>query len=452
MRQVTVREYARLGKSDQPIDTQSLDYAEVSQSAFDYLCELQASFRSNGANLLHIDGAQKLRLDQYVGVIETPCGTRLEILPKHLDSHDAATVSTARALLIKMLSCALKLKPREVGIANLELYRQPLHEWLIREFLLAFETLLSKGIRSEYLRIEETQKYLRGQLDIAKHIRQPATQAHVFPIRHDVFSLNRPENRLLRLALERICRITQDPQNWRLAQELRLLTSEIPASTNIQQDFSRWQSGRLLAHYQPIHPWCELVLGQHLPIAGHSDWRGMSLLFPMDRLFEAYVADRLKKQLVTGATLSTQVRTQHLCTHRDQQIFQLRPDLIVNWSAPEGQSGTVVLDTKWKRLNGSNQQKRYDLKDSDLQQMFAYSHFYLQHQGDVILIYPKSDTFTKPLEPFFFQTTPAGKARLLVLPFDLDKDALIQPDAGLDWLAARTGDDSRDDFKSIVGL
>ena len=77
MRQVTAREYARLGKSDQPIDTQSLDYAEVSQSAFDYLCELQASFRSNGANLLHIDGAQKLRLDQYVGVIETPCGTRL---------------------------------------------------------------------------------------------------------------------------------------------------------------------------------------------------------------------------------------------------------------------------------------------------------------------------------------------------------------------------------------
>lgn len=70
--------------------------------------------------------------------------------------------------------------------------------------------------------------------------------------------------------------------------------------------------------------------------------------------------------------------------------------------------------------------------------MFAYSHFYLQHQGDVILIYPKSETFTTPLEPFFFQTMPAGKARLLVIPFDLDKDALIQPDAGLDWLAARS--------------
>lgn len=442
MRQVTVREYARLGKSDQPIETQSLDYAEVSPSAFDYLCELQASFRSGGANLLHIDGAQKLRLDQYVGVIETPCGTRLEILPKHLDDHDALTVGKARALLIKMLSCALKLKPREVGMANLALYHQPLHEWLIREFLCAFETLLSKGIRSEYLRTEETQKYLRGQLDIAKHIRQPPTQAHVFPIRHDVFSLNRPENRLLRLALERICRITQEPQNWRLAQELRLLTSEIPASTNIQQDFSRWQSGRLLAHYQPIRPWCELVLGQHLPITGHSDWRGMSLLFPMDRLFEAYVADHLKKQLAVGATLSTQVSTEHLCTHQEKPIFRLRPDLVVNWSGAEKNSNTVVLDTKWKRLNSGDQKNRYGLKDSDLQQMFAYSYFYLQHQGDVILIYPKSDTFTKPLEPFYFNTpfaemtAPAKKARLLVLPFDLEQDTLIQPDTKLEWLGA----------------
>jgi 5-methylcytosine-specific restriction enzyme subunit McrC len=442
MRQVTVREYARLGKSDQPTDTESLDRAEVSASAFDYLCELQASFRSSGANLLHIDGAQKLRLDQYVGVIETPCGTRLEILPKHLDDNDALTVGKARALLIKMLNCALKLKPREVGMANLALHHQPLHEWLIREFLCAFETLLSKGIRSEYLRTEETQKYLRGQLDIAKHIRQPPTQAHVFPIRHDVFSLNRPENRLLRLALERICRITQEPQNWRLAQELRLLTSEIPASANIQQDFSRWQSGRLLAHYQPIRPWCELVLGQHLPITGHSHWRGMSLLFPMDRLFEAYVADHLKKQLITQATIRTQVRTEYLCSHQEKPIFQLRPDLVINWSGSKENSSTVVLDTKWKRVNNDDQEKRYGLKDSDLQQMFAYSYFYLQHQGDVILIYPKSDTFTKPLEPFYFNTpfaemtAPAKKARLLVLPFDLEQDTLIQPDTKLEWLGA----------------
>jgi len=95
----------------------------------------------------------------------------------------------------------------------------------------------------------------------------------------------------------------------------------------------------------------------------------------------------------------------------------------------------VVLDTKWKRLNNSDQKKRYGLKDSDLQQMFAYSYFYLQHQGDVILIYPKSDTFAVPLAPFFFQTTPAKKARLLVLPFDLEEDLLVMPAAKMEWLA-----------------
>lgn len=439
MRQVTVREYARLGKSAQPTDTQSLDYAEVSSSAFDYLCELQASFSNNGACLLHVDGVRKLRLDQYVGVIETPCGTRLEILPKHIDENTPKAAQTARNLLFRMLSCALNLSHRQAGMANLALYHQSLQEWLMREFLLQFEILVSKGIRAEYHRVEEQQKYLRGQLDIAKRLRQPPTKAHLFPIRHDVFSLNRPENRLLRSALERICRTTQDPQNWRLAQELRLLTMEIPSSHHIEQDFRQWQSGRLLSHYQPIRPWCELVLGQYMPMIGHSEWRGMSLLFPMDRLFEAYVADHLNKRLATNVTLSTQVSHHHLCTHQDQNIFRLKPDLLVSWPDQAGQTKTVVLDTKWKRLDIS--QNRYNIKDSDLQQMFAYSYFYLNHQSDVILIYPKSNSFTEALEPFFFNISGQNSskantqiARLLVLPFDLEQNQLLQPAVTLDWL------------------
>ena len=82
---VTIREYARLTTAEvEP----TLDVAQLSQSAFDWLCELSASFSRNGATLLQVDGRHALKWDSYVGVVETPCGTRLEILPKHHEQDD----------------------------------------------------------------------------------------------------------------------------------------------------------------------------------------------------------------------------------------------------------------------------------------------------------------------------------------------------------------------------
>src|SRR4051794_33550215 len=98
---VCVREYARLCTTP---CAESLDQAQVSQSAFDFLVKLNASFSRNGASLTVLEDTRHLRLDNYVGVIETPCGTRIEILPKHSDGHDAAGKS--RVLLTRMIGAA----------------------------------------------------------------------------------------------------------------------------------------------------------------------------------------------------------------------------------------------------------------------------------------------------------------------------------------------------------
>ena len=75
----TVREYAFISVANEGY-TSSLDHAYISETAFEYLCELSASFSKHGAKVFELAGRRKLKLDQYVGVIETPCGTRIEIL------------------------------------------------------------------------------------------------------------------------------------------------------------------------------------------------------------------------------------------------------------------------------------------------------------------------------------------------------------------------------------
>ncbi len=104
-------------------------------------------------------------------------------------------------------------------------------------------------------------------------MRQPPGRQHHFQIRHDLFLADRAENRLLKLALEQVAKHTQNPTNWRLANELRTLLAEVPASRQIALDLRAWSHDRLMAHYQAIKPWCELILRQQMPLAVAGDWQ-----------------------------------------------------------------------------------------------------------------------------------------------------------------------------------
>jgi len=408
---ITIREYARITtEAVQP----SLDEAQVPDSAFDWLCELSASFNRNGATLLQVEGRRSLKWDSYVGVLETPCGTRLEILPKHLEEADCKIKS--RALLRKLIQNALVLKPREASVTSLELFDAPLSEWVMEQFLTELDHLVKRGMRFDYQRIEEEQRFLRGQLNVVAQMRQPPGRQHHFQIRHDVFLPDRAENRLLKLALEQVAKTTQSASNWRLASELRSILAEIPASHQVSADFRAWSRDRLMAHYQAIKPWCELILNQQMPIAVTGHWQGMSLLFPMEKLFEKYVEAWLRRSLPATAQPIAQAASEYLCKHDKHRIFCLKPDLLVRQG---GQSW--VLDTKWKRLNAADRDNKYGLSQSDFYQLFAYGQKYLQGQGELVLIYPRREVFQQALPPFDF----GGGLRLWVLPFDMENECLL---------------------------
>lgn len=410
--QVTIREYAKLTTA--AVSPGNLDCAQISETAFDWLCELSARFNRGGATLLQVEGRLSLRWDSYVGVLETPCGTRLEVLPKHFEQGDCEHES--RALLRKLIQAALSLKPRQVSVTGLELFDAPLTEWVMGQFLNELDRLVKRGIRFDYKRLEEEQRFLRGQLNIVGQMRQPLGRQHHFQIRHDEFLPDRAENRLLKLALEQVFKFTQDAANWRLANELRSILAEVPASRQMQADFRVWSCDRLMAHYQAIKPWCELILNRQMPIAVAGEWLGMSLLFPMEKLFERYLETWLRKQLGASASLKSQTNSEYLCDHDKEKMFCLKPDLLIL----QGKKPTWVLDAKWKRLDGSDREHKYGLSEADFYQLFVYGQKYLHGKGEMALIYPRWSKFKQALPPFQL----GDHLRLHVLPFDLAEERL----------------------------
>jgi 5-methylcytosine-specific restriction enzyme subunit McrC len=411
---ITVCEFAKLTTE---IVARSLDEATISTTAFDWLCKESSRLRSSGASLVQLGSRRSLRLDNYVGVIETPCGTRIEILPKHVDGTDDIAITSARLLLRKMLAVCMNLAPRESSLTSIQAFDAPINEWVMQQFLDHLDRLVKRGLCFDYRSVKEQQRFLRGRLDVTRQIRQPPGRQHILNIEHDVFDPDRAENRLLRSALDRVCRMTRDAASWRLAHELAVYLSPIPGSANIAADFRGWRDDRLMAHYRPVRPWCSLILNEQSPHSIVGDWHGPSLLFPMERLFERYVEVCLRRKLPLNA-LKAQASSEYLCTHQNERWFQLKPDFLardgeVNW----------VVDTKWKRIDSSlmSSAAKYNLSQSDFYQLFAYGQRYLAAAGRMMLIYPMTANFREPLPVFDY----SDSLELWVVPFNLEAGELV---------------------------
>ncbi len=244
------------------------------------------------------NGQQALQVTSFIGVITTPDGNQIEILPK--TSEEVQDTSQTRKLLWKMLQAVDLLPFIETTDADLTLDRQPLIEVLITRFLQHLTQVVRRGIRKDYTRITAEEYFLKGHLQLERQLRQPISKQHLFCIEYDVFSDNRAENRLIHAALVRVAKWSRSDANQRLCRELRFAFDEVPVSIHHKIDFTQWRTSRDMIYYQSVLPWLRLILNQQCPFTLLDEHAGISFLFPMEVLFEKYVARILEQQLPAG--------------------------------------------------------------------------------------------------------------------------------------------------------
>lgn len=369
-------------------------------------------------------GIRGLQACNYVGTVETPGGTRIEILPKLFTSGDDP--SHARQIVLKMLRRVLDVRTHSWEKGSLAIMDQPLHEHLIEIFISAVERLVKKGLRNNYVLMDDDQSFLRGRLRVEKQLHRRPGSRPEFSIEYHEFIPDRPENRLIHSAILAVSKWSRNPNNQRRARTLRFVFSESPISTNHRSDFQNWSTDRALINYRGLKPWCELILGVKSPLYMSGGFSGLSFLFPMEKLFERYVAAILRKRVETGFRLVAQPSRHTLVTHLGANWFRLKPDLIVERA--DG-SCCSVLDTKWKRIDErlDNAMDKYGLSQTDFYQMAVYGERYLKGSGDMFLIYPRSAEFNHHLPPFDL----SKNLRLWVVPFDLESDGIELPMGGV---------------------
>lgn len=436
----SIREYGYLleepTNNDQPIQTYKEDLVAQSEvviprSAFRYLLSfIKNDDKKDFSPFLRLTTFKRttaLKVQNYVGVLQTPCGTQIEVLPKVYFNGDLGTEEKTRKKLITMLRWLRDSPFKQGDSAEIRTTNMPLLEVYISQFLSLTNQLIKRGIRSDYVRVQNNSKFLRGKLLVSQQIRSNMLHPERFAIEYDEYLVNRPANRLIKATLALVTRVAQSSKNQRLARGLSFAFEDVPKSTDIRTDFQKVKTDRSMSYYQNVLEWCRLLLNGHGPTSSTGGFNTLSILYPMERIFEDYVAHRLRPKLGsysyfrTGCTLKTQSAKYSLVeNHKGNPIFKLKPDLLIL----EDDETVCVMDTKWKLLDASDHRNKYGISQADMYQLYAYGHKYLKKSKPpkkLMLVYPKTDKFEKPLSVFEYEEG----LELDVVPFDLDEGVLI---------------------------
>ncbi|MBS4913468.1 MAG: McrC family protein [Veillonella sp.] len=392
-----VKEFDRIAQKNK--DRSDGKYKYLNKRAFSNLVKLIEEFSSDEENTdaLNFMGISRNRIvgqvvtiKNYVGLIQMSNGYKIQILPKISlgDDEDLENKETKR-IFIKMLKSMKGFLSKVFNDANLEIGRMNLYEIFINMYLQEVRHLVKSGIKSTYYRQEENLKYYTGKILISQHIKTNMLNKGRFYVAYDKFHPNRAENRLVKATLLKLLHLTKSAKNSKEIRQLLIAFEMVEPSKNYKNEFAQVKIWRNTKDYEILMQWSKVFLLNESFTAFSGKNKSKSLLFPMDRLYENYVSQQLKKMLESkGWIVSIQDNGCYLFEQPESR-FALRPDIVCNYG-----DRTVVMDTKWKRLNKNR--LNYGISQGDMYQMYAYSKKY--KTNEMWLLYPLSNDLSKDEE------------------------------------------------------
>ncbi|WP_149711497.1 McrC family protein [Campylobacter concisus] len=340
-------------------------------------------------------GGKFIQARNYVGVLQTKSGLTIEILPKIANKNDA---ERSKAVFIKMLRTLKNFPFKSSNLASLKTQNLPLLEIFISMFLCELEALVKKGIKSDYVALEENLNFLKGKLNINEQIKRNSIHKERFYVGYSEFLSDIKINRIIKTTLKFLYKKSNSSKNQQKIRELLFIFDEVSECEDYKNFFAKLVINRQVKHYEQTLLWCKIFLLGNTFTPHKGDDLAFALLFDMNALFESYVGNFIKKSF-PGTIL------QHSGKHlvEEPKSFKLRPDIFLK--------DKFIADTKWKIISSKD-----DISQADLYQLYAYGK---KHEcSKLYLIYPKIEGVKQEFMKFGYD----DKMLLEILYFDLEKD------------------------------
>nr|WP_314422056.1 calmodulin-binding protein [uncultured Erwinia sp.] len=375
MTHLTVHEWRGVGVGTQNSSSSSDAFTRPQANALLAAARAHPLANQHGTNIL-IDRHSKIIAGQMVGVISAP-GCSLEILPK-IDDETTESPATVRHRLIRMLDVALGLNLDSGQASKMARQAESLLDIFIRLFAERLLTEVRRGLPHDYLAQEDDLPALRGRLNIRRQFTTLAVRPDSLACRYDVLSANTALLRIMKACVVMLRHYARSADTLRRLNELRIMLVDVSDMPVSHLPWSQVRIDRTNHRWDTLYKLARLLLKRDWQ-ATHHDSRaqqGITLLFPMNDLFEAYIA-ALAKRAVRSTEWTVRAQAGRLyCLIEDgkegRPRFQTRPDLLIE----RDRQTVMIIDTKWKRIGNNPEDARYGVSQTDVYQMMAYARLY----------------------------------------------------------------------------
>ena len=277
------------------------------------------------------NGCWQLTSQGWVGYIPLTDSFHLSLVPK-----------VPVANLFRMLEYAYRLDFKILeGLADSESIAE-LYERLALVLAKRVLDRIRKGLYRSYVPENDNLPYVRGRIDVMAHVRNP--QRVALPCSFEEHTADLEENQILLWTLTRIlesgmCTERSLPHIRQARRTLLGFSALRPFSARTCVDRLY---NRLNQDYEPLHALCRFFLEHTGPTHLLGDRRMLPILVDMDRLFELFVVEWLRKHAPSRYSVLGQENVQFRMGH----VVSISIDITVE-DLETGRTA-FVLDTKYK--------------------------------------------------------------------------------------------------------
>ena len=337
-----------------------------------------------------------VRFCEFVGALQVG-NLLIQVLPKADRSNDTARWNK---VLLGMLRAVRGFDVLAPSSSGLKLKSNSVLDLYFELFVNETQELLHRGLIRAYRREEGNCTALRGRLMFGKNLRQNLVHEERFYTQHSVYDRDTTINQLLLKTLRLLLAINTSIELQGRISGLLLQFPELSDIAVTEALFNRITFTRKTEPYRRAIGIARLLLLNYHPDVNLGQNDVLALMFDMNLLWEKFVYVSLRKhaaECLLLKSLSEQVEKDFWQPPKGKQT-QLKPDIVLTLVNGE----QVVLDTKWKNLQGSNPSAE------DLRQLYTYSRFH--QNANAALVYPG-----ETMEVFIGKFLDKGNAKCGVL-------------------------------------